>query len=120
MKKKMLALLLTLCLVMSCFSLTASAEEGATGIADLSITYGENEVESQQVNGSYIFTASGGTLVTEYTAHVTVAEGAAFTGTTPQSADRYVASVGENQATLKFNYSVGAVNLHDNAFALTL
>ena len=120
MKKKMLALLLTLCLVMSCFSLTASAEEGATGIADLSITYGDNEVESQQVNGSYIFTASGGTLVKDYTAQVTLAEGAAFTVTTPQAGDLYVAAVGENQATLKFNYSVGAVNLNDDAFALTL
>ena len=120
MKKKMLALLLTLCLVMSCFSLTASAEEGATGIADLSITYGDSEVESQQVNGSYIFTASGGTLVKDYTAQVTLAEGAAFTVTTPQAGDLYVAAVGENQATLKFNYSVGAVNLNDDAFALTL
>ena len=120
MKKKMLALLLTLCLVMSCFSLTASAEEGATGIADLSITYGDNEVESQQVNGSYIFTASGGTLVKDYTAQVTLAEGAAFTVTTPQAGDLYVAAVGENQVTLKFNYSVGAVNLNDDAFALTL
>ena len=120
MKKKMLALLLTLCLVMSCFSLTASAEEGATGIADLSITYGDNEVESQQVDGSYIFTAPGGTLVKDYTAQVTLAEGAAFTVTTPQAGDLYVAAVGENQATLKFNYSVGAVNLNDDAFALTL
>lgn len=120
MKKKMLALLLTLCLVMSCFSLTASAEEGATGIADLSITYGDNEVESQQVDGSYIFTAPGGTLVKDYTAQVTLAEGAAFTVTNPQAGDLYVAAVGENQATLKFNYSVGAVNLNDDAFALTL
>ena len=120
MKKKMLALLLTLCLVMSCFSLTASAEEGATGIADLSITYGDNEVESQQVDGSYIFTAPGGTLVKDYTAQVTLAQGAAFTVTTPQAGDLYVAAVGENQVTLKFNYSVGAVNLNDDAFALTL
>ena len=120
MKKKMLAFLLALCLALSCFSLTASAEEGATGIADLSITYGDNEVESQQVNGSYIFTASGGTLVKDYTAQVTLAEGAAFTVTTPQAGDLYVAAVGENQVTLKFNYSVGAVNLNDDAFALTL
>lgn len=45
---------------------------------------------------------------------------AVFTATTPGEGDLYVSAVGDNTVTLKFNLTVGGVNINTDQFALTL
>lgn len=122
MKKRILALALTLCMVFT-MSVTALAVEGDTEpqIADMSITYDGNNVSKENVNGSLVFTAPGDTQVVDYTATVTLSDGAAFTPTTDHSSgELYVESATSSEVTLKFDIMVGPVYLKNDQFALIL
>ena len=121
MKKRILALALALCMVFT-MSVTALAVEGDTEpqIADMSITYDGNNVSKENVNGSLVFTAPGDTQVVDYTATVTLSDGAVFTPTGHNTGDLYVESATNTEVTLKFDITVGPVDLKNDQFALVL
>lgn len=102
-----------------------AAEGDATPqIADMSIAYGSDNINKDNVNGSLVFTAAGDTQVVDYSATVTLSDGAEFTPTTPGEGDLYVDAVTSNSVTLKFNVPIEEEenkNLSDyDEFDLTL
>lgn len=124
MKKRTLSILLSLCLAVTLVTPAVAAEENGTlpEVTDMSIVYNGDDatITKTESNGSFLFTASGGTKVVDYTTTVTLSSDAVFTATTPGEGDLYVSAVGDNTATLKFNLTVGGVNINTDQFALTL
>ena len=124
MKKRTLSILLSLCLAVTLVTPAVAAEENGTlpEVTDMSIVYNGDDatITKTESNGSFLFTASGGTEVVDYTTTVTLSSDAVFTATTPGEGDLYVSAVGDNTVTLKFNLTVGGVNINTDQFALTL
>ena len=122
MQKKILASIMALAMVLSLTPVTASAVEGDTlpQVADMDIVYNGSDVEKNNVNGSLVFTATGDTQVVDYTATVSLSDGAVFTPTTHNAGDLYVEAATSNEVTLKFDIMVGPVDLKDDQFALIL
>lgn len=124
MKKRTLSILLSLCLAVTLVTPAVAAEENGTlpEVTDMSIVYNGDDatITKTESNGSFLFTASGGTKVVDYTTTVTLSSDAVFTATTPGEGDLYVSAVGDNTVTLKFNLTVGGVNINTDQFALTL
>lgn len=124
MKKRTLSILLSLCLAVTLVTPAVAAEENGTlpEVTDMSIVYNGDDatITKTESNGSFLFTASGGTEVVDYTTTVTLSCDAVFTATTPGEGDLYVSAVGDNTVTLKFNLTVGGVNINTDQFALTL
>ena len=77
----------------------------------MSISYNGNAVDKTGINGSFVFTAPANSDVVDYTAALTLSDGAVFTATTPATGELYVDSVDQNTATLKFNVTVNDVNM---------
>ena len=109
MKKRIFSVALSLCLALSLLPGTALATDGTgPGIADMSISYDDGTVEKTVSDGSFVFTAPADSNVADYTATLTLSDGAALTATTtPTEGNLYVASATENTATLKFRITVG-------------
>ena len=107
MKKRFLACLLVVCLLV-CFAPAAFAAEGdaVPQVANMSIAYDGTDIVKENANGSLVFTATGNTQVVDYTATVTLGDGAEFTPTTPGVGDLYVDAVTGNSVTLKFNVPI--------------
>ena len=124
MKKRTLSILLSLCLAVTLVTPAVAAEENGTlpEVTDMSIVYNGDDatITKTESNGSFLFTAPGGTKVVDYTTTVTLSSDAVFTATTPGEGDLYVSAVGDNTVTLKFNLTVGDVNINTDQFALTL
>lgn len=124
MKKRTLSILLSLCLAVTLVTPAVAAEENGTlpEVTDMSIVYNGDDatITKTESNGSFLFTASGGTKVVDYATTVTLSSDAVFTATTPGEGDLYVSAVGDNTVTLKFNLTVGGVNINTDQFALTL
>lgn len=122
MKQKLLASAMALAMVLSLTPVTALAAEGDTlpQVADMDIVYNGSDVEKDNVNGSLVFTATGDTQVVDYTATVSLSDGAVFTPTTHNAGDLYVEAATSNEVTLKFDIMVGPVDLKDDQFALIL
>lgn len=124
MKKRTLSILLSLCLAVTLVTPAVAAEENGTlpEVTDMSIVYNGDDatITKTESNGSFLFTAPGGTEVVDYTTTVTLSSDAVFTATTPGEGDLYVSAVGDNTVTLKFNLTVGGVNINTDQFALTL
>ena len=122
MQKKILASIMALAMVLSLTPVTALAVDGDTApqIVDMDIVYNGSDVEKNNVNGSLVFTATGDTQVVDYTATVSLSDGAVFTPTTHNAGDLYVEAATSNEVTLKFDIMVGPVDLKDDQFALIL
>ena len=122
MRQKLLASAMALAMVLSLTPVTALAAEGDTlpQVADMDIVYNGSDVEKDNVNGSLVFTATGDTQVVDYTATVSLSDGAVFTPTTHNAGDLYVEAATSNEVTLKFDIMVGPVDLKDDQFALIL
>ena len=121
MKKRFLACLLALCLLV-CFAPAAFAAEGdvVPQVANMSIAYDGTDIVKENANGSLVFTATGDTQVVDYTATVTLSDGAVFTPTGHNTGDLYVESATNTEVTLKFDITVGPVDLKNDQFALVL
>ena len=121
MKKRFLACLLALCLLV-CFAPAAFAAEGdaVPQVANMSIAYNGTDIVKENANGSLVFTATGDTQVVDYTATVTLSDGAVFTPTGHNTGDLYVESATNTEVTLKFDITVGPVDLKNDQFALVL
>lgn len=121
MKKRFLACLLALCLLV-CFAPAAFAAEGdaVPQVANMSIAYDGTDIVKENANGSLVFTATGDTQVVDYTATVTLSDGAVFTPTDHNTGDLYVESATNTEVTLKFDITVGPVDLKNDQFALVL
>ena len=122
MRQKLLASAMALAMVLSLTPVTALAAEGDTlpQVADMNIVYDGSNIEKDNVNGSLVFTATGDTQVVDYTATVSLSDGAVFTPTTHNAGDLYVEAATSNEVTLKFDIMVGPVDLKDDQFALIL
>lgn len=91
------------------------------GITDMGISHDGGTVEKTVSDGSFVLTAPADSNVVDYTATLTLSDGAALTATNPTSGDLYVASVNGNTATLKFNVSEEGRNMsHFSEFDLNL
>lgn len=121
MKKRFLACLLVVCLLV-CFAPAAFAAEGdaVPQVANMSIAYNGTDIVKENANGSLVFTATGDTQVVDYTATVTLSDGAVFTPTGHNTGDLYVESATNTEVTLKFDITVGPVDLKNDQFALVL
>ena len=113
MKKRIFAWALSICMMISLLPGTALAVDGTEpAITDMSISYSGSAVDKTVIDGSFVFTAPANSDVVDYTAALTLSDGAAFTATTsPGEGDLYVASASENTATLKFNVTVNNINM---------
>lgn len=112
MKKRIFAWVLSICTVVSLLPGTALATDGTgPGVADMSISYDGGTVEKTVSDGSFVFTAPANSDVVDYTAALTLSDGAVFTATTPAAGALYVDSVNQNTATLKFNVIVNNINM---------
>lgn len=123
MKQKLLASAMALAMVLSLTPVTALAAEGDTlpQVADMDIVYDGSDVEKDNVNGSLVFTATGDTQVVDYTATVSLSDGAVFTpATAHDSGELYVETATSSEVTLKFDITVGPVDLKNDQFALIL
>ena len=91
MKKRWLGILLALCLLV-CFAPAAFAAEGdaVPQVANMSIAYNGTDIVKENANGSLVFTATGNTQVVDYTATVTLSDGAVFTPTTPTALPEFL------------------------------
>lgn len=89
-------------------------------VLDMSISYNGSTIDRDSVSGSFVFTAGGDTEVADYTATIELSDDAVFTPTTPSAGDLYVEEVGDGTVTLKFNLTVGDVDISADQFALTL
>lgn len=89
-------------------------------VLDMSISYNGSTIDRDLVSGSFVFTAGGDTEVADYTATIALSDDAVFTPTTPSDGDLYVEEVGVGTVTLKFNLTVGDVDISADQFALTL
>ena len=123
MKKRILASALALCRALS-VSVTASATDTTVPrMTNMTLSHTTETVASAAINGSFLFTAPISTDVADYTVSVTLSEGAAFTASTPtesNTGELYVAEVNDSEVTLKFNMTVGTVDLNSDQYALTL
>lgn len=123
MKKRILASALALCMALS-VSVTASATDTTVPrMTNMTLSHTTETVASAAINGSFLFTAPISTDVADYTVSVTLSEGAAFTASTPtesNTGELYVAEVNDSEVTLKFNMTVGTVDLNSDQYALTL
>lgn len=89
----------------------------------MTLSHTTETVASAAINGSFLFTAPISTDVADYTVSVTLSEGATFTASTPtesNTGELYVAEVNDSEVTLKFNMTVGTVDLNSDQYALTL
>ena len=123
MKKRILASALALCMALS-VSVTASATDTTVPrMINMTLSHTTETVASAAINGSFLFTAPISTDVADYTVSVTLSEGATFTASTPtesNTGELYVAEVNDSEVTLKFNMTVGTVDLNSDQYALTL
>lgn len=123
MKKRILASALALCMALS-VSVTASATDTTVPrMTNMTLSHTAETVASTTINGSFLFTVPISTDVADYTVSVTLSEGTAFTASTPtesNTGELYVAEVNDSEATLKFNMTVGTVDLNSDQYALTL
>ena len=123
MKKRILASALALCMALS-VSVTASATDTTVPrMTNMTLSHTAETVASATINGSFLFTAPISTDVADYTVSVTLSEGAAFTASTPtesNTGELYVAEVSDSEVALKFNMTVGTVDLNSDQYALTL
>lgn len=123
MKKRILASALALCMALS-VSVTASATDTTVPrMTNMTLSHTTETVASATINGSFLFTVPISTDVADYTVSVTLSEGTAFTASTPtesNTGELYVAEVNDSEATLKFNMTVGTVDLNSDQYALTL
>ena len=106
MRKRLLAAVLLLSMILTILPTAVMAVDTAPQVEDLSISGGANTVTKTDVNGSLVFTAPANSQVTDYTATVTLSDGAVLTPTSPQENKLYVDSVTETTATLKFHISI--------------
>ena len=123
MKKRILASALALCMALS-VSVTASATDTTVPrMTNMTLSHTTETVASAAINGSFLFTAPISTDVADYTVSVTLSEGSAFTASTPtesNTGELYVSEVNGSEVTLKFNMTVGTVDLNSDQYALTL
>lgn len=115
MRKRLLAFVLLLSMILTILPTAVMAVDTAPQVEDLSISGGANTVTKTDVNGSLVFTAPANSQVTDYTATVTLSDGAVLTPTSHQEGQLYVASATETSATLKFDLMVNDVNLSESS-----
>lgn len=115
MRKRLLAFVLLLSMILTILPTAVMAVDTAPQVEDLSISGGANTVTKTNVNGSLVFTAPANSQVTDYTATVTLSDGAVLTPTSHQEGQLYVASATETSATLKFDLMVNDVNLSESS-----
>ena len=98
-----------------------SEEDTVPEVLDMSISYNGSTIDRDLVSGSFVFTAGGDTEVADYTATIELSDGAAFTpATAHDSGELYVETATSSEVTLKFDITVGPVDLKDDQFALIL
>lgn len=107
MKRSILRTALALTLIAT-MVLTAAATGAAPQVEDLSISGGSHTVTKTEVSGSLVFTAPSNSQVTDYTATVSLTDGAVFTPTTHTEGELYVASATDSEVTLKFDIRDGS------------
>ena len=115
MRKRLLAAVLLLSMILTILPTAVMAVGTAPQVEDLSISGGANTVTKTDVNGSLVFTAPANSQVTDYTAMVTLSDGAVLTPTSHEAGQLYVASATETSATLKFDLMVNNVNLSESS-----
>ena len=115
MRKRLLAAVLLLSMILTILPTAVMAVGTAPQVEDLSISGGANTVTKTDVNGSLVFTAPANSQVTDYTATVTLSDGAVLTPTSHGAGQLYVASATETLATLKFDLMVNDVNLSQSS-----
>ena len=115
MRKRLLAAVLLLSMILTILPTAVMAVGTAPQVEDLSISGGANTVTKTDVNGSLVFTAPANSQVTDYTATVTLSDGAVLTPTSHEAGQLYVASATETSATLKFDLMVNDVNLSESS-----
>lgn len=115
MRKRLLAAVLLLSMILTILPTAVMAVGTAPQVEDLSISGGANTVTKTDVNGSLVFTAPANSQVTDYTAMVTLSDGAVLTPTSHEAGQLYVASATETSATLKFDLMVNDVNLSESS-----
>ena len=115
MRKRLLAAVLLLSMILTILPTAVMAVGTAPQVEDLSISGGANTVTKTDVNGSLVFTAPANSQVTDYTATVTLSDGAVLTPTSHEEGQLYVASATETSATLKFDLMVNDVNLSESS-----
>lgn len=115
MRKRLLAFVLLLSMILTILPTAVMAVDTAPQVEDLSISGGANTVTKTDVNGSLVFMAPANSQVTDYTATVTLSDGAVLTPTSHQEGQLYVASATETSATLKFDLMVNDVNLSESS-----
>ena len=115
MRKRLLAAVLLLSMILTILPTAVMAVDTAPQVEDLSISGGANTVTKTDVNGSLVFTAPANSQVTDYTAMVTLSDGAVLTPTSHEAGQLYVASATETSATLKFDLMVNDVNLSESS-----
>ena len=115
MRKRLLAAVLLLSMILTILPTAVMAVGTTPQVEDLSISGGANTVTKTDVNGSLVFTAPANSQVTDYTATVTLSDGAVLTPTSHEAGQLYVASATETSATLKFDLMVNDVNLSESS-----
>ena len=115
MRKRLLAAVLLLSMILTILPTAVMAVDTAPQVEDLSISGGANTVTKTDVNGSLVFMAPANSQVTDYTATVTLSDGAVLTPTSHGAGQLYVASATETSATLKFDLMVNDVNLSQSS-----
>ena len=115
MRKRLLAAVLLLSMILTILPTAVMAVGTAPQVENLSISGGANTVTKTDVNGSLVFTAPANSQVTDYTATVTLSDGAVLTPTSHEAGQLYVASATETSATLKFDLMVNDVNLSESS-----
>lgn len=115
MRKRLLAFVLLLSMILTILPTAVMAVDTAPQVEDLSISGGANTVTKTDVNGSLVFMAPANSQVTDYTATVTLSDGAVLTPTSHEEGQLYVASATETSATLKFDLTVNDVNLSESS-----
>ena len=115
MRKRLLAAVLLLSMILTILPTAVMAVDTAPQVEDLSISGGANTVTKTDVNGSLVFMAPANSQVTDYTATVTLSDGAVLTPTSHEAGQLYVASATETSATLKFDLMVNDVNLSESS-----
>ena len=115
MRKRLLAAVLLLSMILTILPTAVMAVGTTPQVEDLSISGGANTVTKTDVNGSLVFTAPANSQVTDYTATVTLSDGAVLTPTSHEEGQLYVASATETSATLKFDLMVNDVNLSESS-----
>lgn len=117
MRKRALALGLSLVLCMSLMSTAAFATEGTNAnVTDMSISGAVNTME----NGNFVMTLPGTTMVTACTLTVTADTAINWNPTPHATNDLYVSNATEDSVTLNFDINENDVDLNGSIYALTL